>query len=400
MGVNLRNMAEEEFEVVHCKPELPNFMGEEEVEDVQCKSEVFMNHDGAEVISCEPELRNNIDEKEVEAAKSELAFASVDVSMGTSNTEDTFFIPVKCEPEWKSENEEEPFSDFKDEISDEEDRTPNNLIMTRRNLNPPEIEEMLVDIGSDSEYGGDLDAEDVLQVPQTRDIHDQQSWSIDQQPRGSFTQDLHTDFGSDDSVGNPDYEDPIFSDRSNEGFQNNPASSESETGTESDNSTTAPTRYVFSKQGKKPTKFNSSTFSEPFGPNVPVSLLSPLEIFQVFFTHAFLTILVQESNKYAIQKGNSLDLSLLELQAFIGVLIIMGFHTLPSIRHYWSSDPNFHVSRISSIMSLKRFLKIMRFLHMNDNEKMPKRNEPGYDRLYKVRPLLDHLNKLKQIPLH
>ncbi|XP_068087080.1 uncharacterized protein [Anabrus simplex] len=130
LKVNLRNMAEEEFEVVHCKPELPNFMGEEEVEDVQCKSEVFMNHDGAEVISCEPELRNNIDEKEVEAAKSELAFASVDVSMGTSNTEDTFFIPVKCEPEWKSENEEEPFSDFKDEISDEEDRTPNNFAET------------------------------------------------------------------------------------------------------------------------------------------------------------------------------------------------------------------------------------------------------------------------------
>ena len=40
-------------------------------------------------------------------------------------------------------------------------------------------------------------------------------------------------------------------------------------------------------------------------------------------------------------------------------------------------------------MPLQRFENLKRFFHMNDNLKMPKRGEVNFDRLYKVRPLLD-----------
>jgi len=68
---------------------------------------------------------------------------------------------------------------------------------------------------------------------------------------------------------------------------------------------------------------------------------------------------------YAEQSNNLLDLTPGEIKAFIGILIIMGFHSLSSIRHYWSNDKNFFIERVA------RFLKLVRFLHINDNSKIP-----------------------------
>jgi len=43
-------------------------------------------------------------------------------------------------------------------------------------------------------------------------------------------------------------------------------------------------------------------------------------------------------------------------------------------------------------MPVKRFLKIIRFLHLNDNTKMLPRSSLEFDRLYKIRPMIKHLN--------
>ena len=40
-------------------------------------------------------------------------------------------------------------------------------------------------------------------------------------------------------------------------------------------------------------------------------------------------------------------------------------------------------------MSSRRFELLLKFLHLNDSRKQPARGQPGYDKLYKVRPLLD-----------
>lgn len=95
---------------------------------------------------------------------------------------------------------------------------------------------------------------------------------------------------------------------------------------------------------------------------------------------------------YAQQNGKCLDLSVEELKAFLGILIIMGFHTLPTMRLFWCSEKKFRVDRGANIMTQKRFLFILRYLHVNNNELMPKWSEPGYDKLYKLRPLIDLLN--------
>ncbi|XP_014487182.1 PREDICTED: piggyBac transposable element-derived protein 3-like [Dinoponera quadriceps] len=72
---------------------------------------------------------------------------------------------------------------------------------------------------------------------------------------------------------------------------------------------------------------------------------------------------------------------------------MMGVKRLPSYRDYWSTNAQLNDSYIGSIMSVKRFSFLLLHLHLNDASKEPKRNEPQYNKLYKVAP---HLNILSE----
>ena len=43
-------------------------------------------------------------------------------------------------------------------------------------------------------------------------------------------------------------------------------------------------------------------------------------------------------------------------------------------------------------MPLTRFKVLMKCLHLNDNSTMIPRGQPGYDKLHRIRPLLDIIN--------
>ncbi|CAI6375837.1 unnamed protein product [Macrosiphum euphorbiae] len=92
--------------------------------------------------------------------------------------------------------------------------------------------------------------------------------------------------------------------------------------------------------------------------------------------------IVEESNLYATQHNANLNTNVDEIKAFIGMLIYMGYHSLPSIRLYWSTDQNFYCERIAKIMPVKRFLKLLRYLHLNNSLNMPLRDSPHFDKLY------------------
>ena len=49
-------------------------------------------------------------------------------------------------------------------------------------------------------------------------------------------------------------------------------------------------------------------------------------------------------------------------------------------------------------MTSKRFELLLRFLHLNDSQRQPQRGEAGFDRLYKIRPLLDQTFKTSYTP--
>ena len=67
-------------------------------------------------------------------------------------------------------------------------------------------------------------------------------------------------------------------------------------------------------------------------------------------------------------------------------LLLLCFH-----RSYWNRSWPFSNDNFCSVMSLKSFGLILKFLHLNDSATQPARGEAGYDKLYKVRPFLDIL---------
>lgn len=109
--------------------------------------------------------------------------------------------------------------------------------------------------------------------------------------------------------------------------------------------------------------------------------------------------MVSETNRYAREKlagsperlANFQPITRNEFQAFLGINVIMGMNRLPSVAMYWSSDDFFGNQGIKKVMPRNRFEEIRKFLHFNDSSKEAARGEPGYDRLFKVRPVLDHV---------
>lgn len=119
-----------------------------------------------------------------------------------------------------------------------------------------------------------------------------------------------------------------------------------------------------------------------------------ISYFLKIFDENLLSLIVEQTNLYAQQKPikNWTPLSIPELKAYIGCLILMGIHQVPRLENYWSSDPLLGYKGVAEVFSSKRFKKITEALHCNDNNQCPTKDSPDYDKLYKLRPLIDSLN--------
>ena len=144
------------------------------------------------------------------------------------------------------------------------------------------------------------------------------------------------------------------------------------------------------------TPVDIAPFIQVVGPNFAV-LDDPVGIFRKLFTPELLQHIVTEMNHFASQclstseeeGSSSWETSSEELEAFIGFTILMGIVRLPHLYDYWSSNEVLHCFPVASRITRKRFLDLRRFLHFVDNEMLPVRGEEGYDRLGKVRPVIE-----------
>ena len=84
--------------------------------------------------------------------------------------------------------------------------------------------------------------------------------------------------------------------------------------------------------------------------------------------------------------------SIEELQAYLGFMIVMGIVKLPSLYDFWKNDPYYHYTPIAYQISQDRFMDISQYLHFVDNAMLALPGTPQYDRLGKVRPILEFLN--------
>ncbi|CAG8456376.1 12241_t:CDS:2 [Dentiscutata heterogama] len=96
------------------------------------------------------------------------------------------------------------------------------------------------------------------------------------------------------------------------------------------------------------------------------SLSSPYLLFSTFFSSEQLSVIVQNTNKYAYLKGAGAgrkwkDLTIGEFKIWLAILIYTGIFKLPSIRDYWNADSRFPEHRITTFMTLLRFEQIVQF---------------------------------------
>ena len=78
------------------------------------------------------------------------------------------------------------------------------------------------------------------------------------------------------------------------------------------------------------------------------------------------------------------DVTVSELKAFIGLLILIGRVHLPRLEMYWQvKHPVIATEGISSIMSWSQFEQIFRFLHLADSTQQIPAGQLGHDKLFK-----------------
>ena len=99
-----------------------------------------------------------------------------------------------------------------------------------------------------------------------------------------------------------------------------------------------------------------------------------------------LNILVAETNRYGGEMNqNFSETNRIELLIFLALVDYIGIVELHEISLYWSKNPLYSITRPRTIMSRDRFLSLLRYSHVSNNQ------EPNRGQLSKMHPLFDVL---------
>ena len=142
------------------------------------------------------------------------------------------------------------------------------------------------------------------------------------------------------------------------------------------------------------------------------STTQPYEYFKQFVTNELLEEITFNTNLYntqqatkgykrAVKRRGSTETSCTEikpvtqqeLQQVFGIILYMGVHKLPSRRMYWGNKT--YVPLTANTMSRNRYEEILSVFHFNNNEDAAANpTDPNYDKLFKVKPLIDHFRRV------
>ena len=117
---------------------------------------------------------------------------------------------------------------------------------------------------------------------------------------------------------------------------------------------------------------------------------TPFDIFQtVTEMNELLEITVMETNRYSTQKVHNFETTEDEMKAFLGINFIMGINKLSFLENYWSTNRCIGNKKIQNVMARTRFQSILQNLHFSNND-----NDDKINKSYKIRPVIEHLNKI------
>ena len=157
------------------------------------------------------------------------------------------------------------------------------------------------------------------------------------------------------------------------------------------------TMYDVRWRKRDPVIYDVAFRGEPFPPP-PLEDKTPYQYFKQFFDDDLIVLLADQTNLYSVQStGTSINVNHNEMEMYLGMLVMMSIITLPQIRMYWGKATR--IPAVADIMPINRFEKIKQFFHCNDNSKNLPNTDKDFDKLFKVRPVLDSLReKCRQLP--
>ncbi|CAH2002401.1 unnamed protein product [Acanthoscelides obtectus] len=114
---------------------------------------------------------------------------------------------------------------------------------------------------------------------------------------------------------------------------------------------------------------------------------SPLAYFEKFFDDDLFEHIAHQANIYStLTTRRSIDTTANEIRSFVGIEWIMGVVQMPAIEDYWAIETRYSI--IADVMPVKRFKKLRRRIHFQENN-----TDPQGDRLFKIRPLIEKLRQ-------
>lgn len=151
---------------------------------------------------------------------------------------------------------------------------------------------------------------------------------------------------------------------------------------------------------------NLIRFTEDIGPQSSLTNKSkPIDYFNLFIDSSLLTTMVCETNKYAEGLIKSLDITrgcrmkqwkpvtLLEMKAFLSVLLEMGITKRPTMFSYWTENSR-RIPWFSKMFSRNRFQLILQCFHLVDNKECFPPGHEKYDPCIKFMPIVEHANRV------
>ena len=118
--------------------------------------------------------------------------------------------------------------------------------------------------------------------------------------------------------------------------------------------------------------------------------MTPYEIWKEFFDKDMIDLLLEQTLLYAQRDKGALHFQATvdDMKVFLGIILLSGYHTLPSERNYWSNQPDLKVPFVCDAISRDRFLQLKSFIHLADNQAL----EVG-NKVAKVQPLYNLLKR-------
>ena len=96
-----------------------------------------------------------------------------------------------------------------------------------------------------------------------------------------------------------------------------------------------------------------------------------------------------ETNRYTTQKGRNFERTEDEMKEFLSTYFIMGKNKLSILEDYWSTEKYIGNKKIQNTMARTRFQSILQNFYFSNND-----NDNKTDKLYKIRPIIEHLIKV------